>query len=148
MPNFVVVLIFLIAVGIGPFAGVLSLALGTVGMFGKLFADTIEQVDAASLEGVSAAGAARLQLVRYGVLPQVIPSFVATLFYSFDVNLRAAIAFGVFGAGGVGFELSLASHVLRFRDMLAYTILIIVLITAMEKVSDRLRSGLLSTSLQ
>jgi len=141
-PNFVIVLIFLIAAGIGPFAGVLSLSIGTLGMFGKLFADAIEHVDHSAMEGVAAVGARRTQVIRYAALPQVTPSFIATSFYAFDVNLRAAIAFGVFGAGGIGFELNLASHVLRYRDMLAYTILIIALITAMEKISDRIRGRL------
>lgn len=139
IPTFVVLLVLLIAVGIGPFAGMIALSVGSVGMFGKLFADAVEQVDFATLEAIEAVGGTRLQLIRYGILPEVAPSFVANSLYAFDVNLRAAIPLGVFGGGGIGFELNIADRVLRYRDMLAYTLLIVVLIIAMEKASDFVR---------
>ena len=144
-PAFVVVLFFLVAVGIGPFAAMLSILVESIGIFGKLFADTIEQIDESITEAVGAIGASRLQVIRYGVLPQIIPAFTATLFYAFDVNLRTAIALGVFGGGGIGFQLTLASHVLHYRDMLAYAFFIIVLITSMERISDALRRKILAT---
>jgi len=143
-PNFVVLLVLLIAVGLGPFAAMLSLLIGSVGMFGKLFADAIEQVDAGPIESVAAAGASRLQIVRYAVLPQVAPSIVANVFYAFDVNLRAAVALGVFGGGGIGFELNVARSVLRYKDMLACLILVIVMITLMERVADFFRKKIFS----
>lgn len=138
-PNFVVMLVLLIAVGIGPFAAMLSLLIGSLGMFGKLFADAIEHVDPGPLEAIGASGAGRLQMIRYGVLPQVAPSIVANVFYAFDVNLRAAVALGVFGGGGIGFELNVARSVLRYRDMLACLLLVIVMITVMERVADFFR---------
>src|SRR5499427_5513790 len=118
-PKIVVLLVLLIAVGIGPFAATLSLSIGSIGMFGKLFADAIEQVDTGPVESTAVSGASRLQIIRYAVLPQVAPSIVANVFYAFDVNLRAAVALGVFGGGGIGFELYLARSVLRYQDMLA-----------------------------
>jgi len=141
-PNIVVLLVLLIAVGIGPFAAMLSLCIGSIGMFGKLFADAVEQVDPAPGEAIAAAGADRLQIIRYAILPQVAPSIVANVFYAFDVNLRAAVALGVFGGGGIGFELNLARSVLRYKDMLACMILIMILINLMERVADLFRKRL------
>src|SRR5262249_8755704 len=120
-------------VGIGSFAAMLTLLLRSIGMFGKLFADAIEQIDAGPVEATAATGAGRLQIVRYAVLPQVAPSIVANVFYAFDVNLRLAVALGVFGGGGIGFELYLARSVLRYRDMLACLVLVIVMINVMER---------------
>jgi phosphonate transport system permease protein len=146
-PNFIVLMVLLVAVGFGPFAGLLALGIGTVGMFGKLFADAIEQIDAGPAEAVTSVGATRWQVIRYAVFPQVLPSVVANWFYAFDVNLRAAIALGVYGGGGIGFELQLAIKVLRYRDVLALVILIIVLITVMERISDAVRRRLLGNDL-
>jgi phosphonate transport system permease protein len=143
-PNLVVLLVLLIAVGIGPFAAMLSLLIGSLGMFGKLFADAIEQVDHGPLEAIAATGAGRLHLIRYGVMPQVAPSIIANVFYAFDVNLRAAVALGVFGGGGIGFELNVARSVLRYRDMFACLLLIVVMITVMERVADFFRRRILS----
>lgn len=143
-PNFIVLLVLLIAVGVGPFAGMLALTIGSVGMFGKLFADAIEQADSGITESVQSVGSTRMQLIRYAILPQVAPSFIANLFYAFDVNLRAAIPLGIFGGGGIGFELNMADHLLRYKDVLAYTLLIVVLITAMERISDWARRHIIS----
>lgn len=141
-PNIVILLVLLIAVGIGPFAAMLSLCIGSIGMFGKLFADAIEQVDPAPGEAIAAVGANRLQVIRYAILPQVAPSIVANVFYAFDVNLRAAVALGVFGGGGIGFELNVARSVLRYKDMFACLILIMVLINLMERIADFFRRKL------
>jgi phosphonate transport system permease protein len=141
-PNIVVLLVLLIAVGIGPFAAMLSLCIGSVGLFGKLFADAIEHADAGPGEAIAASGATRLQVIRYGILPQAAPSIVANTFYAFDVNLRAAVALGVLGGGGIGFELNLARSVLRYKDMFACLLLIMVLINLMERVADFFRERL------
>jgi phosphonate transport system permease protein len=133
VPHLIVILVLLITVGIGPFAGMLALVFGAVGMYSKLFADAIEQADHCTLESVQSVGSTRLQTIRYAVLPQVMPSFVANLFYAFDRNLRAAIPLGVFGGGGIGFELESANGLLHYKDVLAYTILIVVMINGMER---------------
>jgi phosphonate transport system permease protein len=145
-PNFVVLLVLFIAFGYGPFAAMIALAVGSIGLFGKLFADAIEQVDPGPCESVASVGATRLQVIRYAIIPQVLPSVVANGFYAFDVNLRAAIALGVYGGGGIGFELQLAMKVLRYPDVLALILFIIVLITGMERVSDFVRRRILSGS--
>lgn len=142
-PNLITALVLLVAVGFGPFAGFLALTVGSLGMFGKLFADAIEQVDAGPTEAVVSVGATRWQVIRFAILPQVLPSVVGNAFYAFDVNLRLAIALGIYGAGGLGFELQLAMKVLRYPDVLALVLLIVVLITAMERVSDFVRRRLI-----
>lgn len=144
-PNLTTALVLLVAFGYGPFAGFVTLAIGSIGMFGKLFADAIEQVETGPGEAVSSVGATRTQVIRYAVIPQVLPSVVANWFYAFDVNIRLAVALGIYGAGGLGFELQLAMKVLRYPDVLALVILIIALITAMERVSDFFRRRLLGT---
>ena len=142
-PNLITALVLLVAVGFGPFAGFLALTIGSLGMFGKLFADAIEQVDAGPTEAVVSVGATRWQVIRFAILPQVLPSVVGNAFYAFDVNLRLAIALGIYGAGGLGFELQLAMKVLRYPDVLALVLLVVVLITAMERVSDFIRRRLI-----
>ncbi len=144
IPQLIVILVLLIAVGIGPFAGVLTLAIGSVGMYGKFFADSIEQADNAILESVESVGGTRLQTIRFAVLPQTMPSFVANLFYAFDHNLRMAIPLGIFGGGGIGFELEFARGLLHYKDVLAYTILIVVMITMMERISDWARRSMIT----
>jgi phosphonate transport system permease protein len=144
VPNLIVILVLLIAVGIGPFAGMLALTFGSVGMYGKFFADSIEQSDKGMLESVESVGSTRLQTIRFAVLPQVMPSLVANMFYAFDYNLRAAIPLGIFGGGGIGFELAFANGLLHYKDVLAYTILIVVMINGMERISDWVRRGIIT----
>lgn len=147
IPGLVVLLIFLISVGLGPFAGMLSLAVGTIGMFGKLFANAIEGTDKEPIDAVHSVGAGKAQVIRYAVIPQVLPSFIANLFYAFDINLRAAIGLGVFGGAGVGYEISMAMRLLRYRDALALIFFTIVLVFAVEKASDFLRGKALGQDL-
>jgi phosphonate transport system permease protein len=148
IPSLIIVLVLLIAVGIGPFAGFLTLTIASSGMFGRFFADSIEQVDNTTAESVQSVGGTRTQTIRYAILPQVIPSFIANLFYAFDNNLRAAIPLGVFGGGGLGFELQVAHGLLHYHDVLAYTILVIVMIAGMERLSDAARRTILTQPLQ
>jgi phosphonate transport system permease protein len=144
LPQLIVILVLLIAVGIGPFAGMLTLTIASIGMYGKLFADSIEQADRGTLESVQSVGSTRLQTIRFAVLPQVMPSFVANLFYAFDFNLRASIPLGIFGGGGIGFQLEFARGLVHYKDVMAYTILIVVMITGMERVSDWVRRSILT----
>lgn len=143
IPKLVMILVFVIALGLGPFAGMITLCVSTIGMFGKLFADAIEEVDVEPVEAVYAIGANKLQAIRYSIIPQVIPSFISNLFYAFDVNLRAAIGLGIFGGGGIGFEIHMAMKMLRYSDALALILFTILLITFFEKISDYLRSRIM-----
>jgi phosphonate transport system permease protein len=143
IPSLVLVLVFIVAVGLGAFAGMLTLVMGTIGTFGQLFTEIIDATEKAPAEAIHSVGASRWQVIRYAILPQVLPSMVANLFYAFDVNVRAAIGLGIFGGGGVGFQLFLAMRVLHYRDAFALICLTILLIVLTEKVSDLLRRRLL-----
>ncbi len=144
VPTFVTMLILQIAVGIGAFSTVLAIVLGTVGMFGKIFAEDLESVDIQPVEAIAAIGGSRLQQLRYGILPAARDSLISHWLYAFDINVRIAIALGVFGGGGIGFELYMSQRLLRHRDMLALVLVILVLVMATERVSDRLRRRLTS----
>ncbi|MFM9837797.1 MAG: phosphonate ABC transporter, permease protein PhnE [Cyclobacteriaceae bacterium] len=144
VPALVVVLIFVIAVGIGSFAGVLTLVVITIGTFGKLFTEIIENTEVPPSEAIFSVGASQVQVIRYSVIPQILPSFIANLLYAFDVNVRAAIGLGIFGGGGIGFELYLSMRVLHYKDAMAYIFFIIVLVILVEKISNYLRMRLLN----
>jgi len=139
IPPLVCILIFIIAVGLGAFSGMLALIVITVGMFGRLFTDIIENTEHSAADAVFSVGASRLQVIRYAILPQIIPSFIANCLYAFDVNIRVAISLGIFGGGGIGYELFMAMQVLHYQDAFALICLIIIMIVLIEKVSDRLR---------
>jgi len=143
-PHLVIILIFVIALGIGPFSGTCALIISTIGTFGKLFSDSIEQVDKNPIEAIYSTGANKLQAIRFGILPQAIPSIIANWLYAFDVNLRLAIGLGIFGGGGIGFELYMAMKVLRYKDAMAIIVIIIILISSIEKVSDFFRRKILN----
>ena len=142
-PSMVIILVFIIALGIGPFAGMLALTLGTLGTFGKLFADAIENSEREPVEAIYSTGAHKLQAIRYGILPQVSPSFIANFFYAFDVNMRAAIFLGIFGGGGIGYEYYMVMKVLRYKDALALILFTIILIIILEKISDFFRKKII-----
>ena len=112
IPSLVVVLIFVIAVGPGPFAGMLTLVILTIGTFGKLFREIIENTENPPGEAIYSVGAARVQVIKYSIIPQILPTLIANLLYAFDVNLRAAIGLGIFGGGGIGFEFHLRRKIL------------------------------------
>jgi phosphonate transport system permease protein len=143
IPSLIVVLVFVIAVGLGAFAGMLTLIVGTVGMFGKLFSEAIETTENAPAEAIYSVGASKLQVIRYAIIPQVLPSFIANFLYAMDINMRAAIGLGIFGGGGIGFELHMAMRMLRYQDALPLILFTIVLVIAVEKLSDYLRRRIL-----
>jgi phosphonate transport system permease protein len=147
IPPLFIILVFVATVGLGPFAGMLALCLTTIGTFGQLFAEIIENTDSAPADAIYSVGATRWQVIRYVILPQVLPSFIANGFYALDLNIRVAIGLGIFGGGGIGFQLFQAMRVLHYRDALALILLTMVLIIMSEKISDWLRSRILIVSL-
>jgi phosphonate transport system permease protein len=129
IPIIVWALLFVAAVGLGPFPGILATAMYTVGFVGKLFYEAIEAVDKTQLEAVRSTGASRLSMWRYGVLPQVAPHFVGYALYIFEYNVRAATVLGIVGAGGIGFYLL---HYMRsFQYDMAATVILITLPTVL-----------------
>jgi phosphonate transport system permease protein len=147
VPTLVVILVLVVAVGLGPFAGMLAIAVGSIGMLGKLFAEAIEQIDPKSLESMESVGATKSQTIRYAVLPQVMPSFIANTLYRFDINIRTAVFLGVVGGGGIGYELHLAMRLFRYPEALVITVLILTVIMFAEKTSDFLRKKIIGQEL-
>lgn len=143
LPDLIIALFFVAIVGLGPFPGVMALTVSSIGMLGKLFADAIEEIDPKPLEALVAVGATKLQVIRYAVLPQVLPSLIANSLYRFDVNIRMSVFIGVVGAGGIGFELLLAMQLLEFQKAFSAIIIIFVLVLLCEKLSNALRKRII-----
>ena len=141
-PELVLALLFIRAVGPGPFAGVLAVGIHSIGMVGKLYAERIETVDRASLEALSASGASPLEVFRYGVVPEVLPDFLSFALYRFDLNVRAATVLGLVGAGGIGEKIQIMRTAQQWPSVGTILIGVIVLVGLVDYVSARLRARL------
>lgn len=138
----ILALVFVSAVGLGPFPGVLALALHGVGMLGKFFAESIEEIDQGPIEALQATGARPLQVIAFGVLPQVITAWIAVVLYRFEVNLRAATVLGMVGAGGLGFELVSSLKLFKYQETAACILVITLMVVLADLVSTRLRKAI------
>jgi phosphonate transport system permease protein len=137
-------LIFVAAVGLGPFAGVLALSLHGAGMLGKFFAEAVEEADRGPIEALRATGASTVQVVVFGVLPQVLPSWIAATLYRLEVNLRAATILGMVGAGGIGFELYSSLKLFQYQDTATCVLVILAMVMSADYLSSRLRARILA----
>ena len=137
-------LIFVAAVGLGPFAGVLALSVHGAGMLGKFFAEAVEEADRGPVEALRATGASSVQVVVFGVLPQVLPSWIAATLYRMEVNLRAATVLGMVGAGGIGFELYSSLKLFQYQDTATCVLVILALVMGADYLSSRLRARILA----
>ncbi len=135
----ILALVFVSAVGLGPFPGVLALALHGMGMLGKFFAESIEEIDGGPLEALRSAGASQLQLIVFGVIPQAITAWIAVVLYRFEVNLRSATVLGMVGAGGLGFELVGSLKLFRYQETATCIIVITVMVIAADLAAHWLR---------
>ena len=138
-----VAILFVAMFGFGPFAGVVTLVVGSVGFLGKLLAEAVEEVDPAPLEALTAAGASWGSRVVFGVLPQVMPRVLGLALYRLDINFRESAVIGLVGAGGIGATLTTAFSRYEFESVSAILILIIGMVFGAEVVSGRLRQRLL-----
>lgn len=136
----ILALVFVSAVGLGPFPGVLALALHGMGMLGKFFAEAIEEIDDGPLQALRSAGASQLQIIAFGVVPQVITAWIAVVLYRFEVNLRSATVLGMVGAGGLGFELVSSLKLFRYQETATCIIVITVMVIAADMASNWLRN--------
>lgn len=137
-------LIFVAAVGLGPFAGVLALTVHGAGMLGKFFAEAIEEADPGPVEALRATGARPLQVIVFAVLPQALPAWIAATLYRLEVNLRAATILGMVGAGGIGFELYSSLKLFQYEDTATCVIVILVMVMSADYISSRLRARILA----
>jgi len=136
-------LVFVSAVGLGPFPGVLALALHNAGMLGKFYAEAIEAIDPGPVEALQASGARWTQVVVYGVLPQVTPHFVTYNLYRFEVSIRAATVLGLVGAGGIGFHLISSIRLFDYQTTAMVLIVIIALVVATDYLGNWIRSRII-----
>ena len=136
-------LIFVNVVGLGPFAGLLAIAAADIGVLAKLFAEAIENVDRRQIEGVRSTGAGPIQVVRYGMVPQVLPVMTSNILYFFESNTRSATILGVVGAGGIGQLLSDRIRINDWDQACFIIILILVTVALIDAVSNRLRQGMI-----
>jgi phosphonate transport system permease protein len=143
LPDLIVALVLVAAFGVGPLAGVITLAISTMGGLGKLFSEINEEVDPRQLEALSAAGAGPLSRIRYGVLPQVLPNYASYALIRLEGNLAGAAALGIVGAGGIGLELQRAITYTEFDTYLAILLLIVGLIFTLDIASEALRHKLI-----
>lgn len=139
VPTFVYGLVFVRMVAPGPFAGLLTMSLSSIGMVSKMYIEAIEDLDAGVLESLTAAGCNTLQKIRYGVLPQLMPGFASTAIYRFDMNLRDATVLGLVGAGGIGAPLIFAMNAYRWNEAGSILWGLIVLVLLIELLSTRIR---------
>ena len=143
VPDLVIGTLFIVAVGLGPFAGVMALALNTGGVLGKLFSEAVEAIDTGPVEGVRATGAAPVQEVIWGVVPQVAPLWTSYALYRFESNSRSATVLGLIGAGGIGQVLFDSLNSFAYGRVAAISLVIIVAVTGIDLLSQIIRSRLI-----
>jgi phosphonate transport system permease protein len=136
-------LVWINVVGLGPFAGVLAIAVSDFGAFGKLFSEAIEAADRKQVEGIRAAGGNALHEIRFGLLPQVLPVIAGQVLYFFESNTRSATIIGIVGAGGIGLQLAEQIRVLEWQKVSFLILMILIAVAAIDMISSRLRFAII-----
>ncbi|SEF26130.1 phosphonate ABC transporter, permease protein PhnE [Variovorax sp. NFACC27] len=136
-------MLFVVAVGLGPFAGVLALWVHTTGVLAKLFSEAVEAIDPQPVEGIRSTGASALHEIVYGVLPQVMPLWISFALYRFESNVRSASVVGMVGAGGIGVVLWEIIRGFQYAQTCAVMIIIVISVSAIDLVSARIRKVLI-----
>ncbi len=143
LPEIIILVLLVAAMGVGPAPGVLALAIGSVGMLGRLIADAVEEIEPEVIESVEAVGATRWQVIRYAVFPAILPSLIANTFLRFEINVRASVLLGAVGAGGIGYELTYAMAMMEYERAMAAILVTLGLVFGAERVSRFLRKRIL-----
>ena len=143
VPELVFALMFVIAFGLGPMAGVLAVAIHSLGALGKLFAEVVENIDMKPVEGVHATGAPWHVAMRFGALPQTRSNFVSYALLRFEINVRGATVMGFVGAGGIGVDLIEAIRKFYYSDVSAILVLILITVAMIDTVTSRIRHRLI-----
>lgn len=139
VPDLIWALFFVTAVGLGPFPGVLAITVHSVGMLGRLWAETFEEMDRGPIEALTVIGASRAQVVGNAVVPGTLPSLIGIALYRLDENVRSSLILGFVGAGGIGFQIFDAMQLFKYRQVLTYILLTFVLVFVVERCSAMLR---------
>jgi len=136
-------LVWINVVGLGPFAGVLAIALSDFGAFGKLFSEAIEAADKKQVEGIRASGGNAMHEIRFGLMPQVLPVIAGQVLYFIESNTRSATIIGIVGAGGIGLQLAEQIRVLEWQKVSFLVLMILVAVAAIDWISSRLRFAII-----
>jgi phosphonate transport system permease protein len=142
IPELIYALMFVSAVGLGPFAGILAIVLGSVGSIGKIYAEAMESVQPGPVEALTAVGADKRQIIAYAILPQAAPLLVSYTLLLFEGNVRGATILGLVGAGGIGLELTTAMRMYDYGHLCAIILSIIVLVSIIDRLSAFIRAKL------
>ncbi len=143
-PVLILGLMFIKVAGPGPFAGVLTISVSSIGMITKLYIESIEDIDKGILDALDATGATTVQKIRYGIIPQLTANFISVAIYRFEINVRNATILGLVGAGGIGFTLIAAMGAYRWNDAASCLWGIVVVVLLVEFFSTRLRRKLIT----
>jgi phosphonate transport system permease protein len=135
-------LLFVVAVGLGPFAGVMALFIHNLGVFAKLFSEAVEAVDPRPVEGIRVTGAVKVQEVVFGVIPQVLPMWSSFTLYRLETNVRSATTLGIVGAGGIGATLYESIRSFQYAETAAQIIVVVVTVIVLDLASARIRKAL------
>lgn len=140
VPEILYALVLVFAIGIGPLAGVVAIAIHTAGALGKLFAEVNENASLRPVEGIRGVGGNWFEEMRYGVVPQVMPNFISYTLLRFEINVRASSIVGFVGAGGIGTELNRVISLYSDDRVVAVLLLIVLTVTLIDLISERLRT--------
>jgi phosphonate transport system permease protein len=143
VPELVFALVFVIAFGLGPVAGVLAVVIHTVGALGKLFAEVVENIDMKPVEGIVAGGSSWPVAMRFGALPQTLSNFVSYTLLRFEINVRSTAVMGFVGAGGIGQDLIEAIRKFYYSDVSAILVLIVITVSVIDTVTSHIRHRLI-----
>jgi phosphonate transport system permease protein len=143
LPEFIMAMILVIAIGFGAVPGILALGFHTMGFLAKFYAEAIEHIDENPLQALETMGASKWQVFAFGVVPQIMPSFMGNNFYILDRNIRMATMLGIVGAGGIGYELQASFRMFEYERVSAIIILIFATIFVIDKISSYIRNRLL-----
>jgi phosphonate transport system permease protein len=136
-------MLFVVAVGLGPFAGVLALWIHTSGVLAKLFSEAVEAIDHQPIEGIRSTGAGALHEIIYGVIPQVMPLWISFTLYRFESNVRSATVVGMVGAGGIGVLLWEIIRSFQYKETSAIMIIVVLTVSLIDLVSSKIRQSLI-----
>jgi phosphonate transport system permease protein len=136
-------IVFVVWVSLGPFAGIMALALHSIAALGKLFSEQIEGIDEGPVEAITATGANSIQRIFFAVIPQIVPPFTAFALYRWDINVRMSTIIGFVGGGGIGFILTQNIRLLRYRQAAVMMLAIAIVVASLDYASSKIRSRII-----
>lgn len=138
-----IILLLIVVFGLGMFPGVIAIAISCIGMLGKLYAEAIEEIPEKKLDAIRSTGANKIQLIFFGVIPEILPSLISNTILRFEINIRSSVMLGAIGAGGIGFELQKAYRYIEYSQMTTAILTILLLVFFSERFSLWIRKKLI-----